>query len=341
MAKQNNQDFTDAVIQIRKGIVKPVYFLSGEETFYIDALTKVLSNELLLPEEKDFNYTVLYGKDCNAESILTTAKRYPVMSQRNVLIVKEANALNTNELEKLSDYFKKPLESTCLVLAYRGKKADKRKAFVKTLSQKGYFFESSKLYENEVPDWLSRQFKKEKLNIDTECIQLLSNHIGTDLGLHTNAISKLKAYLGENGTVTKQSIEAQVGISREYNVFELNKAIAFKDHEKVNKIFSYLGSHSKTQPSVFVIGQLFSFFNKLMILHYQKDKSDRNLASKLKISPYFVGEYKTAARNYSPNSVLKITNKLREYDLKSKGKNAGGITDFEMYQELGFLILHL
>lgn len=341
MAKQSNQDFSDAVLQIRKGIVKPIYFLSGEETFYIDALTKVLSDSLLDDMEKEFNFSVLYGKDSDADKILVAAKRYPIMCERNVVVVKEANSLNPNEFEKLHDYFKNPMQSTCLVIAMRGKKADGRKAYTKTLKEKGYFFESAKLYENEIPDWLSRQFKKEKLEIDRECIQLLANHLGTDLSLHTNAIGKLKAYLGENGTVDKHIIQSQIGIDREYNVFELINAIGYKQHEKAIRIFSYLGRHGKNQPSVFVIGQLFSFFNKVMVYHYQSNKSDQNIASKLKIRPFFVKDYKAAAQNYSAGSVLKITAKLREYDLKSKGKNAGNMSDEDLYKELGFLILHL
>ena len=341
MAKQSNQDFSDAVMQIRKGMVKPIYFLSGEETFYIDALTKVLSENLLNEMEKEFNYTVLYGKDSNADKILGAAKQYPVMSERSVVVVREAGSLNANEFEKMHDYFKKPLESTCLVIAYRGKKADGRKGFIKTLKSKGYYFESAKLYENEIPDFLSRQFKKEKLEIDRECIQLLANHLGTDLSLHTNAIGKLKAYLGENGTVTKATIEAQIGINREYNVFELINALSYKQPEKVIKIFNYLGRHGKNQPPVFVIGQLFSFFNKVMTYHYQSDKSERNIAAKLKIRPFFVKDYRAAAQNYSAGSVLKITSKLREFDLKSKGKNAGNLSDEDLYKELGFLILHL
>jgi DNA polymerase-3 subunit delta len=341
MAKQSNQDFSDAVMQIRKGIVKPIYFLSGEEPFYIDALTKVLSDSLLNEMEKEFNYTVLYGKDSNADKILGAAKQYPVMSERSVVVVREAASLNIDEIEKMHDYFNKPLESTCLVIAYRGKKADGRKAFVKTLKSKGYFFESSKLYDNAIPDFLARQFKKEKLEIDRECIQLLANHLGTDLSLHTNAIGKLKAYLGENGTVTKATIEAQIGVNRDYNVFELIRAISYKQNEKVINIFSYLGRHGKNQPPVVVIGQLFSFFSKLMTYHYQGDKSEYNIASKLKISPFFVKDYHAAAKNFSAASVLKITSKLRDYDLKSKGKNAGSITDEDLYKELGFLILHM
>lgn len=340
MAKNQNNEFQSAIQEIKAGQIKPIYFLCGNENYFLDALSNAVCDHILTPDEKEFNFTVLYGKDTNSDEILATAKRYPMMSQWNVVVVKEANAMHANELEKLEDYFLNPVPSTCLCIVLRDKKVDGRKAWVRSLKKNKYYLESGKLYDNQVPAWLDSQIKAHGLQASSQVVALLADNIGADLSKLESAVKKLKTACTD-GVISSKIVEEQIGINREFNVFELINALSYRQKKKAFQILEYLANNENTQPKVMVLGQLYGFFNKIMIYHYAQDKSQGNIASLLKINPFFVKDYQAAARNFSAGKVFKITNTLRKYDMKSKGKDAGNMDSSSFYKELGFMIFNL
>ena len=325
------------VTDIKNKNLKPIYFLMGEEPYYIDKISEFIEEHVLLEEEKGFNQMVLYGRDVTIEDIVSHAKRYPMMSDYQVIIVKEAQDLSRN-IEKLADYAKQPQQSTILVFNYKYKTIDKRKALYKTLQKSAVIYESKKLYENQVADWIRRILASKKYNIEPKAAQMLVEFLGTDLSKINNELEKLQIILPKESQITPQQIEENIGISKDFNNFELRKAIGDRDILKAHRIVKYFSDNPKDNPIVVTISLLFSFFSQLLQFHGLNDKSPRNVASALKINPYFVNDYTNAARNFSMKKVSEVVSTLREFDVKSKGVGSNAVAEGDLLKELMFKI---
>jgi DNA polymerase-3 subunit delta len=321
------------VNEIKQGNIKPIYFFMGEEPYYIDRLTEYIENNILAEEEKGFNQMVLYGKDVSIEDILSNAKRYPMMADRQVVIVKEAQELSRT-IEKLESYAENPQPTTVLVFAYKYKTLDKRKKVTKLLEKKGVVFESKKMYDNQVGDWIKRLLSGKNYGIEPKAAAMLVEFLGTDLSKISNELDKLMIILPEGSTITPKIIEENIGISKDYNVFELRKAIGERDELKAYKIADYFSQNPKDNPLVMTTGLVFGFFSQLLQYHGLKDKSPASVARQLKINPYFVKDYDIAVRNYPMKKVSAIVAALRDIDVKSKGVGANSVPQADLLKEM-------
>jgi len=320
------------VNDIKQGNIKPIYFFMGEEPYYIDKLTDYIEDNVLTEEDKGFNQMVLYGKDVSIEDIIGNAKRYPMMADRQVVIVKEAQELSRT-IDKLESYAENPQPTTVLVFAYKYKTLDKRKKITKLLAKAGVVFESKKLYENQVGDWIKRVLSGKGYTIEPKAAAMLVEFLGNDLGKINNELEKLAIILPQGSTITPKVIEDNIGISKDYNVFELRKAIGEKDQLKAYKIAEYFANNPKDNPLVLTVGLVFGFFSQLLQYHGLKDKSPANAAKMLRVNPYFVKDYDIALRNYPMRKVSTIVGALRDIDVKSKGVGAN-VSQADLMREL-------
>lgn len=318
---------------IKSGNIKPIYFFMGEEPYYIDKLTEYIEDNVLTDDEKGFNQMVLYGRDTSIEEIVSNAKRFPMMSERQVVIVKEAQELSRT-IDKLESYAENPQPSTILVFAYKYKTLDKRKKITKVLAKAGIVYESKKLYENQVGDWIKRVLSGQGYSIEPKATIMLVEFLGTDLSKISNELDKLKIVLPKGHAITPKDIEDNIGISKDYNNFELRKAIGERDQLKAYKIIDYFAQNPKDNPIVVTTSLVFSFFLQLLQYHGTKDKSPSNLAKILKINPYFVKDYDTAFRNYPMKKVSAIIATLRDIDVKSKGVGANALSQSDLLKEM-------
>lgn len=332
----------DEIIKIVKDIddkkVKPFYFLMGEEPYYIDKLSDYIEQNLLTEEEKGFNQTVLYGRDVEVEDIVSTCKRYPMMADYQVVLVKEAQDLHKT-IEKLETYADNPMPSTVLVVCYKYKTLDKRKKLVKNVAKKGLLFESKKLYDNALPTWLKRVVSGKNLNIEPKASAMLIEFLGNDLSKIANEIDKLAMILPAGATITPESIETNIGFSKDFNIFELQKAIGQKNVVKSYKIAFYFHENPKDHNIIAVTAIMYGFFAKLLQYHGLKDKSPSNVASALKISPFHLNDYDVALKNYPMKKVSQIVAALRDLDVKSKGVG-GTFSDRELYKSFLYSIFN-
>jgi DNA polymerase III subunit delta len=326
------------VTDIKNKKLKPIYFLMGEEPYYIDKISDFIEDNVLLEEEKGFNQMVLYGRDVTIDDIVSNAKRYPMMAEYQVVIVKEAQDLSRN-IEKLIDYAKQPQPSTILVFNYKYKTIDKRKALYKTLQKSAVVYECKKLYDNQVADWIRRVLASKKYGIEPKAAQMLVEFLGTDLSKINNELEKLQIILPKESQITPEHIEENIGISKDFNNFELRKAIGDRDVFKAHRIVKYFSENPKDNPMVVTVSLLFSFFSQLLHFHGLNDKSPRNVASALKINPYFVNDYSIAARNFPMKKVSEVVSTLREFDVKSKGVGSNAVPQGDLLKELLFRIL--
>ncbi|MEO1011905.1 MAG: DNA polymerase III subunit delta [Bacteroidota bacterium] len=326
------------VTEIQNGNVGPLYFLSGEEPYYIDKIADFVAENVLTEEEKGFNQMVLYGKDVSVEDIVANAKRYPMMAERQVLIVKEAQHLSRT-IEQLSGYTDNPQPSTVLVMCYKYKKLDKRKKLYKSVRKNGVLFESKKLYENQVSEWIRTHLKSKGYTISHKAASLLVEFLGTDLSRIDKELEKLQFVLSKASEITPDAIEKHIGISKDYNNFELKKAIGERNVTKAARIIHYFTQNPKDNPFVLTVTLLNSFFTQLLQYHGLTDHSPKNVASVLRINPYFVDEFRVAAKNYPMKRVSQIIAALREMDLKGKGVGAYGISQSDLLKELLVKIL--
>lgn len=319
------------VASIKKGDIKPIYFLMGEEAYYIDAIAKYIGKTILTEEEKGFNQIVLYGRDVKIEDIVSTAKRFPMMAERQVVIVKEAQDLSRT-IEDLISYVENPQPSTVLVICYKYKTLDKRKKLYKEISKKGVLFETKKLYDDQVPDWIRRVLVTRGYTITPKAAQMLVEFLGNDLGKVNNELEKLQLIIKPGEQITPDIIEENIGISKDYNNFELQNAISKRDVKKAYSIIQYFSHNPKIHPIVLTVALLFSFFSKVLKYHALSNKS---LASKvLGVSPYFVKDYETAAQNYTMKKISGIIASIREIDMKSKGVGAANLPQGDLLKEL-------
>tara|TARA_B110000037_G_scaffold202716_1_gene245137 strand:- start:8716 stop:9717 length:1002 start_codon:yes stop_codon:yes gene_type:complete len=328
-----NQLITD----IKESKIAPIYFLMGEEAYYIDIISDYIESHVLAEEEKGFNQMVLYGKDVSIQDIVSNAKRYPMMAERQVIIVKEAQNL-IKTIEQLVDYAKNPQPTTVLVFNYKYKTLDKRKALYKTLSKSAVVFESKKIYEDKIPSWIQNFLRAKQLTITPKASLMLTEFLGNDLSKIANELTKLELVVGTHKEVTPEIIEENIGISKDFNNFELQKALGHLDHKKAYQIVNYFAQNSKQHPFVLTISILYMYFSKLMKLHTVRDKNPGTVARALGVNPYFVNEYITASRNFPMKRISGVLETLRIYDTKSKGVGAN-LSPRDLYNELIYNIL--
>lgn len=332
-----------ALKEIRQKKIQPLYFIHGDEPYYIDLLADALEKAVVPEAEKGFNQFVLFGKDADVGTILNYARRFPFMSERQLVLVKEAqqsNGLdNKDKSALLDDYASRPLSSTVLALCFQGN-FDMRKSLPKTFEKQGVLIQCKKMYDNKLPDWVGEYVRSLGAKISIKAIQMLVENIGNDLKRITSEIDKILLNLAASEEITAAIVEKYVGISKEYNVFELQKALIQRDVVKSNKIANYLAANSKENPLPQVLIILYNFFSKVLVVHGTQDKSEGNLASVLGVSPFFVKDYLSAARQYSLGHVAKAIKALRNADNASKGIEAGSMDEQAIMQELVFTILH-
>ncbi|WP_343588305.1 DNA polymerase III subunit delta [Flavobacterium sp.] len=327
------------VNDIKAGDIKPIYFLMGEEPYYIDKLSEYIEQNVLAEEEKGFNQTVLYGRDVSVDDIVSTAKRYPMMAERQVVIVKEAQDLSRT-IDKIESYVENPMQTTVLVICYKYKTLDKRKKVTKLLGQKGVVYESKKLYENQVGDWIKRVLAGKKYTIDPKANAMLVEFLGTDLSKINNELEKLQIILPRGTMITAEHIEENIGFSKDYNVFELRKAIGERNQLKAYKIAENFAHNPKEYPLVMTTGLVFGFFVQLLKYHGLKDKNPKNVASALGVNPYFLKEYDLAVKNYPMRKVSQIVGALRDIDIKSKGVGANALPQSDLLKEMLYKIFN-
>ncbi|HRN42922.1 MAG TPA: DNA polymerase III subunit delta [Vicingus sp.] len=332
-------DYQVILKDLKNKVYHPIYFLCGEEAYYIDLIADYIEKNVLDANEKEFNQTILYGKETDMLTIISEAKRYPMMANHNVVIIKEAQNLE-KELDLLEQYLNQPTPSTILVFCFKYKGLDGRKAISKKIKAKAVVLETKKLYDNQIPDWITNFLKDKEYSINPKACALLAEFLGNDLSKLANEIEKLTINVPEGTTITPEHVEQNVGISKDFNIFELTKTIGSLNVYKTNEIVHYFAKNEKEHPIQVVISTLYGFFTKILIYHYTADKSNKNIASQLGINPFFVGEYQTAAKNYPIKKAVKVIEYLREYDLKSKGVDNSSTSSGELMKEMVFKITH-
>ena len=327
------------VNDIKAGNIKPIYFLMGEESYYIDKLSDYIEDKVLSEDEKGFNQTVLYGRDVTIEDIVSTAKRYPMMAERQVVIVKEAQDLSRT-IDKIESYAENPMPSTVLVICYKYKTLDKRKKVTKLLAKNGIVYESKKLYENQVGDWIKRVLAGKKYSIEPKANAMLVEFLGTDLSKINNELEKLQIILPKGSTITPHHIEENIGFSKDFNVFELRKAIGDRNQLRAYTIADNFAQNPKDNPIVMTTSLVFSFFVQLLKYHGLKDKNPNNVAKVLGVNPFFLKDYDIALKNYPMRKVSQIVGSLRDIDVKSKGVGANALPQSDLLKEMLFKIFN-
>lgn len=319
---------------------KPVYLLMGEESYYIDELTNLFVEKVLPEEERDFNQTILYGRETDVRNLITLARGFPMMSEYQLIVVKEAQDMN--KLDELSVYVQNPLASTILVINYKNGLFDKRKKLTAEINKHGVIFESNKVPEYKMPAFISSYIQSKGLTIDGKSAQMLADYLGNDLKKFTNEIEKLLIALPPNNKqITADIIELNIGISKDFNNFELLKAVVEKNIVKVNQIADYFEKNPKNNPMILTLTVLFNFFSNLMICYWAKDKSEQGLAAELGLrSSYQAKDYVQAVRNYNAFKCMEVISLLRAYDAKGKGIGNISTPDGELLKELLYKITH-
>lgn len=329
---------------LKQGKYAPVYFLQGEEPFFIDQISDYIEKNALAEHEKGFNQMVMYGKDTSVSSILTNAKRFPMMADRQVVIVKEAQNISDlakeNEEKLLINYLQNPLPSTILVFAYKYKKLDGRKPLAKELDKKAVLVNSAKVPEYKLSPWVEDYIKQKKFTIDLKAAQLLAESIGNKLEVLTNEIDKMLINFDEPVKIDTNHIQQYIGISKDYNNFELTKALSFRDVLKANRIIDHFRQNPRSNPFIPTLNVIFTHFSRLLLVHSNKSLPEAELAGMIKVNPYFVKEYLIAARNYPLGKVIDNIGYLNEADLRFKGINANGWEESDILKELIYKLMH-
>ncbi len=329
--------FESILTDLKNQIYKPLYLLSGEESFFIDAICDAIESSVLNEQEKEFNQTVVYGREVTVPLLVSHARRFPMMANYQVLIVREAQEME--KIEELSVYAESPVPSTIMVICYKYGKIDKRKAVFKAFEKNGVVFESARLYDNKVPDWIAAYVGKKGYSIKPKAAFLLTEFVGNDLSKVVNELGKLFISLPIGSTVTEEMVERNIGISKDFNVFELQKALGSRDAYKSNLIIRHFAANPRENPMVKIIPMLSSHFSRVLQYHYLPDKSRNSVASEFGINPFFVPDYQQAARNFTPARTARVISLLREYDLRAKGIGNVSASDGELMKELVFKIL--
>lgn len=326
-------------IELKNKTYAPIYFLMGEEPYYIDKISNFIQNDLLDESQVDFNLSVLYGKDTDIRTIIQAAKRYPIGSQYQVIVVKEAQQIK--QWDDMTYYLTQPVPTTILCFCYKYGKPDGRKKWFQELNKKATVLESKKLYDNQLAPWIKQYLQEKKTTISTKATIMLTEFLGNNLSKISNELDKLLIIKQKEQTeITPELIEQNIGISKDYNVFELQSALIQKDVLKANRIIKYFGENTKSNPIQLIVGQLFNFFSNLMIYHYLSNKSPQTVANELGINAYFVKDYQQAAQVFNAWKTMHIISYIRETDTKSKGINNSSVSDEDLLKELVFKILH-
>lgn len=341
MAETKNATYEGIMQDLQKRKFAPIYYLMGDESYYIDKISDYIAEHVLAPEERDFNQTVLFGSDVNASQVADAAKRYPMMSEYQVIIVKEAQ--NIKNTDALTTYLEKPLTSTILVMCHKNGTLDKRKQIVAKIQKNGVLFESKKLRDRDLPAFIEHYLKQKEVSIDPKSMQMIADAIGSDLSRLTSELDKVLISLPENDRkVTPQVVEDQIGVSKDFNAFELRDAIVNRDVLKANRIIQYFEDNPKAGGPFVLVPLLFNYFQNLMIAYYApNNKSQEGVADWLELkSPWAAKMYMTGMRNYSAMKVMQIIGKIRETDAKMKGLDNPNTPSGELMKELIFYILH-
>lgn len=318
---------------IKAGNIKPIYFLMGDEPYYIDKLTEYIEKNVLQEHERDFNQTILYGRDVTIEDIVGNAKRFPMMADRQVVVVREAQELSRT-IDKIESYLENPQPTTVLVFAYKYKTLDKRKKVTKLLGKHGVVFESKKMYENQVGTWISRVLQGKGYTIEPKANAMLVEFLGNDLSRISNELEKLQIILPKGHTINPNDIEVNIGFSKDFNVFELQNALGSRNQLKAYQIAQYFADNPKDNPMVMTTGLIFGFFIKILKYHGLKDKNPAKVAPILGVSPYFLKDYDLALKNYPMKKVSSIVATLRDIDVKSKGVGANALPTHDLLKEM-------
>lgn len=323
----------DSIIaDFKKKKFKPIYWLEGEEPFYIEEVMNYAEHHLLNESEKSFNLSIFYGKDANWADVINACKRYPMFAEFQVVLLKEAQQMK--DIDFLESYLEHPSTTTVLVVSYKDKKVDARTKFAKSLKSKGELLSTKKIYENHLPEFITSITKQNGLTITQKAILLISENIGNDLTRIKNEIEKIAINLKDSKNITDDVIEKFVGVSKEYNVFELQDAIAKKNLAKAIRIIQYFEKNPKAAPIQLVIPSLYSFFSKVLLIYGTNMNDEKSIASAIGINPYFVKDYIAAAKNHKYEEVEKILLLLHQYNLKSIGIDSNNINDTELLKEL-------
>ena len=332
--------YEDIISDLRKRIFKPVYFLAGDEPYYIDLITDFIEEKVLTDSEKAFNQLIIYGEDTTVNDVIETARRFPMMASHQVIIVKEAQSIRN--IEDLIFYLEKPLLSTILVLNYKYKTVDKRTKLYKALETHGVYFESVRLRDYQVPAWIDRHLMSKGIRIDPAASAMLTEFLGTDLHKIVNELEKLLITMpAGKQVITSSLIEKNIGISKDYNNFELQKAVGERNILRANMIVHYFSNNPRDNPINLTIASLFSLFTRILNYHYTTDRSKNNIAAVLKINPYFVKDYELAASKYDVARTMAVISLLRTYDMKSKGYGDISTEPGDLLKELVYKILHI
>ncbi len=338
--------FEQLIEELKKQIYKPVYFLMGEEPYFIDAVSDYIEENVLNEGEKSFNLTVAYGKDVDLATIVSMAKRYPMMSNYQVVIIKEAQnikSLDAGEIGKkvnpLLSYMQEPLDSTILVICYKGKKLEKNRKIYKAIEKAGVIFESKKIYETKLPVWIVNQFKIRGKSIEPKAASLMADFIGNNLSSIINEINKILIFLEKEQNIRVEHVEKLIGVSKDFNNTELLKAIGMKNITQANRILLYFQSDPRQHPVQQTIVWLFEYFSKVILYKDFQNLSENEIASKIGVPPYFLDDYRLAAKNYSRNQLIQNIHIIREYDMKSKGVDS--VADgHELLKEMVFKLMY-
>jgi len=329
----NLQEINSIISKINNKVYSPVYFLMGEETYYIDLISDLLESKVLSEEEKSFNQTILYGKDTTAEEIISVCKRFPMMSKFQLVIIKEAQDLSS-KIDGLINYLLNPMHSTVLVINYKYKTLDKRKKIYKAIQKFGLILNSKKPYENQVSTWILNKLKEDNYTIDLKANQMLVEFLGGDLKMINNQLNKLKLLKPENNYIDPKLIEKNIGISKDFNIFELRNAIGSGNLSKALVIGNYFSSNIKAYPTQLVLGSLFNYFIQIFQFHSLNNKSDINVASTLGINKFFAKDYHKAAKIYPMKKISSIITLIKNIDLKSKGYGASNNSQQNILNQL-------
>ncbi|MGV3631518.1 MAG: DNA polymerase III subunit delta [Bacteroidota bacterium] len=334
-------DYSSLIKEIKTRKFKPVYLLHGEEPYYIDLISKTIEEEALEDHERDFNQTIVYGKDADVIALIGEARNFPMMSERRLVIVREAQDIKDKDLELLETYFLDVNPSTVLVLAYKYKKLDSRKKLYKEIARNGEVFLSEKVRDYKLVDWINTYLRTTSYSITPKAATLLVDFLGNDLSKITNELDKLTILIQAGTTINEVHIEENIGISKDFNITELVSAIQVGDVPKAFRIVNYFAHNPKSGPLVVVVAQSFNLFVKLMRIHFLENRSPEAIASEIRVHPFFVKDYINASKLYPPKRIAKNISVLHEYDLKSKGVGStGDVTDGELMKEMVFKLLH-
>lgn len=324
---------------IKQGKIAPVYLIGGDEAFFVDEVSQAIENDIIDEGEKSFNMDIFYGMESDPATVVSIARQYPMMAERRLVIIKEAQKVR--DFGMIEDYISNPVESTTLLIAMKGKNFDARKnVFNPKKNSNIVLFNGKKIQDYKLSPWIINYVKSAGFSIDPLRAQILTDHLGNDISKLVNELGKLFINKKKGDSITADDIEQKIGISKDFTIFELQKAIGMKDFKKANQIVLYYANNLKSHPFPILSVNLFSYFNRLMLFYYSPDKSDATLAKVLGVNPFFVGEYRTAAKNYSAMKVVEVISLIREYDMKSKGLNVGENDHGEWMKELLFKIMH-